>query len=184
MSMSASHAPELFHSWTSASRACPGLLHPGRVTRGTAVAAQTATMPSRLPELRREPTTAPDGLDVVLGAVAVAAAMVATARRALEPSFLPEPLRPTRVLAAWLRPLGRPGRVLRERLTADAIQRYDVLLPMVVDRALCRLRPTDLVRRHVDLDELVEGVDVDAIAERLDVQAVVGRVDLDAVASR
>src|SRR5436190_4812345 len=145
---------------------------------------QTATMPSRLPELRSEPTTAPDGLDVVMGAVAVAAGTVAAARKALEPSFLPEPLRPIRVLAAWLRPLGRQGRVFRARLTVEAIQRYDLVLPMVVDRVLRRLPLTDLIRRYVDLDELVAGVDLDAIAERLDVQAVVKRVDLDEVAGR
>jgi hypothetical protein len=141
-------------------------------------------MPSRLPELRAEPTTALDGFDVVLGVVAVASGTVRVARKALVPSFLPEPLRPASVLAAGLRPLGRHGRLFRERLTVDAMQRYDLLLPMVVDHVLRRLRLTDLVRRYVDLDALVAGVDLDAIAERLDVQAVVGRVDLDEVAGR
>ena len=141
-------------------------------------------MPSRLPALRREPTTALDGLDVVIGVVVIAAGMVRAARKALEPSFLPEPLRPASVLATWLRPLGRRGDVVRTRLTLEAVQRYTVLLPIVVDRVLVHLPLTDLVRRYVDLDELIKAVDLDAIAGRLDVDAVVRRVDVDEIAGR
>lgn len=139
-------------------------------------------MPNRLPEVRTDPTVPTEGLDVALGVVAVALGTAGALRRAVRPPDLPERLRPIHLLVANLRPLGRRGRALRRQLTTEMAQRYDVLLPVIVERALRTLPLTDLVRRYVDVNELVADVDLDAIAGRLDVQAVVGRVDFDEVA--
>lgn len=145
-------------------------------------------MPSRVPEVRPEPTAAPDTLDVVIGAaaivIAVASSVVSAMRWALEPAFLPMRLRPARALDAVLRPVGRRGRFWRERLTKESERRFDTVLPAIADLAMDRLHPTELVRRYVDLDGLIAGVDLDAVVERLDVQAVVDRVDVDDTARR
>jgi hypothetical protein len=145
-------------------------------------------MPSRALELRDEPPRALDAVDLAVGgasvAVAMGAAAVAAVGRALDPSFLPERLRPARVVARPLRPLISLGRVQRVRLTEEATRQLDVVVPVVAELIVSRLQLTELVRRHVDLDRIVAGVDLDAIAERLDLQAIVARVDLDEVAAR
>src|SRR4051812_47928365 len=112
------------------------------------------------------------------------ASTLEVARRALAPSFLPVRLRPATVLAACLRPVTRRGRSLRKHLATDAVVRFDALLPDVIDVAMKRLGPTELVRRYVDLDALVAGVDLDAVVAGVDLDAVVAGVDLDAVAAR
>jgi hypothetical protein len=117
----------------------------------------------------------------VLGVAEVAAATALAVRRALEPALLPERLRPLHVLAACARPLGRRGHILRGRLVAQGTQRYEMLLPAIVERMLGCLPLTELVLRHMDLDELVATVDLDAAVGRLDVQAVVAMLDLDEV---
>jgi hypothetical protein len=131
-----------------------------------------------------EPTSPAQSLDVVLGALAVAVTTAVSLGKALEPPALPERLRAVKLVASILGPLGRRGRVVRTRLAAEAVHQYEVLLPVVVEQSLVRLQLTDLVRRYVDLDELVATVDLDAAVKRLDVQAVVERVDLDEVARR
>jgi hypothetical protein len=122
----------------------------------------------RLPD---DAATAVTALDLVVGAVAVTATAVQATARAL---------RLTSLLAAGARPLVGLGATWRRRVIED----LEVVLPQVVDAALRRAHPTELVRRHVDLDSLVAEVDLDAVAARLDVEAIVARVDLDAVASR
>ena len=122
----------------------------------------------RLPE---DAVTALDVVDLAVGVIAVAATVTgATVRR----------LRVRRLLGAGARPVLRIGAVWRHRLLHD----IDDLLPELVDAAMRRMEPTELVRRYVDLDDLVAGVDLDAVAARLDVEAVIQRVDLDAIASR
>jgi hypothetical protein len=125
------------------------------------------------------------GAVVVAVTTAVAAGgAVRRGLRAVEPSFLPPALHPRRLVAVGLRPVARLGHGWRERVLADVVVRLDAALPVVVDVAMRRLQPTELVRRYVDLDELVGTVDLDAVAKRLDVQAVVARVDLDEAAAR
>lgn len=145
-------------------------------------------MPTRALELRAEPQRALEALDLAVGgaslATSVAGAVVAVVGRALEPAFLPERLRPAHVVAGALRPVIRVGRVQRVRLTQEAARRLDVVVPAVVELIVERIHLTDLVRRHVDVDQIVSGVDLDAIVERLDLQAIVARVDLDEVAAR
>jgi hypothetical protein len=132
-------------------------------------------------ELRLDTATLLRAVDLAVGVAGVAGE---AARGMLEPSFLPERLRPARALAVCVRPVARRGRHWRERLTTEAVAALDTALPVVLDVAMKRLQPTDLVRQYVDLDALVGSVDLDAVAERLDVQAVVARVDVDEIAAR
>jgi hypothetical protein len=149
-------------------------------------------MPSRALELRAEPPRALDGVDLVVGAASVATsvatsvggAVVVVVGRALEPSFLPERARPAHLAAGALRPLARVGRVQRLRLAQEAARQFDAIVPAVAELVVGRLQLTELVRRHVDVDQIVSGVDIDAIVDRLDLQAIVARVDLDEVAAR
>ena len=145
-------------------------------------------MPTRALELRAEPPRALDALDLAVGgaavATSVAGAVVVVVGRALEPTFLPERFRPGHVVAGAVRPLVRLGRAQRVRLGREAARQLDVVVPVVAELILDRLRLTELVRRHVDLDQVVSGVDLDAIVERLDLPAIVARVDLDEVAAR
>jgi hypothetical protein len=145
-------------------------------------------MPTRALELRGEPPASLDALDLVVGGASVATSMagavVTVVGRALEPAFLPERLRPAHVVAGTLRPLVRLGRVQRGRLTREAARQLDVVVPVVAELIVGRLQLTELVRRHVDVDQIVSGVDLDAIVERLDLQAIVARVDLDEIAAR
>lgn len=113
-----------------------------------------------------------DPLDVVVGLVAVALTAAQVVRRAVGPL---DPL--ARVL---LRPLAGLGRAARGRFG----ERVDALVPVVVDAGLRHLQPTEVIRRNVDLDQIVALVDLDAVASRLDVEAVIARVDLDAIAAR
>jgi len=145
-------------------------------------------MPSRALELRGEPPRALEALDLVVGGTAVALAVVSAVGtavgKALEPSFLPERLRPGHVMAGVLSPVIRVGRSQRARLTVEAVRQLDVVLPPAVDLVLSRLPLTDLVRRYVDLDAIVADVDLDAVAGRLDLEAIVARLDLDEIAAR
>ena len=133
-----------------------------------------------------------DPLDVALAVVAVALATTDAVRRAvrrrlapverlvLQPSFLPERARPGTWLSAGLRSAAARGRTRRERLGS----RFDALVPVAVDAAMRRVRPTEVIRRHVDLDELVARLAVDAVVARAARDAVAARVDVDAVAAR
>jgi hypothetical protein len=149
-------------------------------------------MPTRALEVRAEPPRALDVLDLAVGGASVATSMAGTVAgavvvgvgRALEPAFLPERFRPARAVEGALRPLIRLGRFQRGRLTYEAARQLDVVVPVVAESIVGRLQLTELVRRHVDVDQIVAGVDVDAIVDRLDLQAIVARVDLDEVAAR
>lgn len=123
---------------------------------------------NRLPD---DATTALVALDLAIGVVAAAVTAAQASARTL---------RLTPLLAAGARPLVRLGGAWRNRVVGDVL----AVLPPVMDAAIGWARPTELVRRHVDLDSLVAEVDLDAVAARIDVEAVIGRVDLDAVATR
>jgi hypothetical protein len=122
----------------------------------------------RLPD---DAATALTAVDLVVGGVAVVATVADATVRGLR-------LRP--VIAFGTRPLVRLGGVWRHRL----LEEVDALVPTVIDVAMRRVRPTELVKRYVDIDELVASVDLDAVAARLDIEAVIARVDLDAIAAR
>jgi hypothetical protein len=145
-------------------------------------------MPTRALELRGEAPRSLDALDLAVGGVSVAVsvggAVVTAVGRVLDPPFLPERVRPARVVSGTLRPLVRLGHVQRVRLTDEAVRQLDVIIPVVADLVVSRLQLTELVRRHVDLDAVVAGVDIEAIVDRLDLQAIVARVDLDEIAAR
>jgi hypothetical protein len=145
-------------------------------------------MPTRALELRADSPRALVALDLAVGgatvATSVAGSVVVAVGRVLEPAFLPERFRPAHVAAGALRPLVRLGRTQRVRLSQEAARQLDVVVPVVAELILDRLQLTQLVRRHVDLDQVVSGVDIDAIVDRLDLQAIVARVDLDEVAAR
>jgi hypothetical protein len=87
--------------------------------------------------------------------------------------------------ADWLEALARRGRQRRmDLLEHDLFEALDRVLPAVLEEMLRHVDLTDVVRRHVDLDAVVEEVDIDAIAGRLDLDAVVDRLDMDAVLDR
>jgi hypothetical protein len=60
----------------------------------------------------------------------------------------------------------------------------DELVPLVLDNLLRRIRLTDVILGHVDLDQVVAAVDLEDPVARVDVEAVTNRVDLDALAQR
>jgi hypothetical protein len=68
-----------------------------------------------------------------------------------------------------------------ERAAAGAAR---ATLRWAVEGAVSALDLTELVRAHVDLDELAAAIDVDAVVARADVDAVVARTDLDAALDR
>ncbi|WP_051551492.1 hypothetical protein [Nocardioides sp. URHA0020] len=81
----------------------------------------------------------------------------------------------------WLLHAARRGAERRSWLEVELRALLDVLVPAIAQALLRRMDLTDVVRRHVDLDELVATVDLDGVAARLDLDAVVGRLDLDRI---
>jgi hypothetical protein len=137
-----------------------------------------------MPQPRIDSRVILDALDFAIGAAGIAATVVEESLRALDPPFVPRRLRPRSLVVAISHSVVHRGRSRRTSLTDVAVPWFDGALPVALDAVMKHLDPTDLVRRYVDLDELVAAVDLDAVAERLDVQAVVARVDLDDVATR
>ena len=113
----------------------------------------------RLPEDAAAALTA---VDLVVGVVAVSAAVATRAAQTLRVDGL---------VARAAAPFLATGAVIRGRI----VREVDAWAPGLVDLA---------VRRYVDLDGLVATVDLDAVAQRLDVEAVIETVDLDEVAKR
>ena len=75
-------------------------------------------------------------------------------------------------LAAWAR-------------TGDAEHAAgDTSLDMLVEVILERLDLTELVRRHLDINAVVDGLDPDPIVARLDMDALTDRIDIDALVER
>lgn len=106
---------------------------------------------------------------------------------ALRPPLVPSQLQPAQLLAPVadrLVPVADRGAAQRRALVQAVSRRLDELVPQVLAEVLRRARPTELVLRYVDLDEVVAAVDLDEAAARLDVERVVDRVDVDRVVSR
>lgn len=96
------------------------------------------------------------------------------------PPFVPARLQPAAVLAD----AARRGARRRSQATEGVERLVAEWTPAIVDLVLSRLDLTNLVLRHVDIDEVVGAADVDAVAARLDLEAVIQRIDLDAVVGR
>jgi hypothetical protein len=93
----------------------------------------------------------------------------------------------------WAQAAADRGAAERASVARRVTAWLDRLVPVLVDELLHRVELTELVRRNVDLNRVIEGVDLDAavarvdldqVAARLDLDAVVGRVDLDLVVRR
>lgn len=95
----------------------------------------------------------------------------------LRPPLVPERHQP----GTWLVLAARRGRARRETLVREVTAQLDVLVPSVARALLGRIDLTELVRRYVDLDELVGSVDLDRAVERVDLEAVIARLDLDRI---
>ncbi|GAA4756950.1 hypothetical protein GCM10023350_48240 [Nocardioides endophyticus] len=81
----------------------------------------------------------------------------------------------------WVVVAGHRGAARRERLVVEVTTMLDLLVPAIADALLRRLDLTDVVRRYVDLDDLVASVDLDKAVRRVDIDAVIGRLDLDRI---
>jgi hypothetical protein len=155
---------------------------PGGVPATTA-----ASPPARRP---LPPAPVPD---VVVGSAEVAVHVVTrTAHVARVAMAVVAP-----VVGVAVRPLPRrlqPAELVRKaaargaqrRLSAQdqAASLLDELVPLVLDSLLRRIRLTEVILDHVDLDQVVAAVDLEPAVARVDVEAVTNRVDLDALAQR
>jgi uncharacterized protein YjbI with pentapeptide repeats len=141
------------------------------------------------PSARRDPSALP--VDLVLGASALSVALATTAARRMGSVARPV-VRLAARAAPGVPPRFQPERLLssvtsrgasrRAALGADLSRVLDAVVPWAADQALRRLRLTDVVLEHVDLDAVVAAVDVEAVLDRVDLTAVVlQRVDLDAL---
>lgn len=127
-------------------------------------------------------------VDVGLGIVgASAGAGLAVARTAAGSSllrsavgwrapFVPARLQPTTVLAG----LARRGARHRAWARQGAERLLNQWTPVVAELVVSRLDLTDIVTRHVELDDVVREVDIEAVIARIDLDAVVKTIDLDA----
>lgn len=150
------------------------------------VPASTTWSPGRAPS--RAP--AASAQDVVVGSADIAVRVAMRGARAAGFLVTPAYRVAVRPLPRRLRPAELARRVAergaRQRLSAQerAARILDELVPLVLDSVLRRIRLTELILGHVDLDEVVAAVDLDAPVARVDVAAVTSRVDLDALAGR
>jgi hypothetical protein len=104
------------------------------------------------------------------GMRAVAGPLVgAVAGIALRPPLVIESYQPV----TWLRWLAQQGEDQRSAWQQEASDLLDVVVPAVAAALLQRLNVTDIVRRHVDFDELIETVDLAGLTE-----TVIAEVDL------
>ena len=130
-----------------------------------------------------------EAVDVVTGALAAVAAALwvvvspaATGVRAglSRAGRLAGVLVPERSVAA----LGARGARTRAEAERRASAMLATIVRQVVEAVLRVTNPTDLVRRHVDLDALAREIDVRAVVDRVDLDVLAARLDLDAVAAR
>ena len=143
-----------------------------------------------------EPIPGPDRLTAVdltiglaLSAVGLAAGVGRRVAGVARPVALPLTalvLRPPVVAeryqpGTWVVVAGHRGAARRERLIVEVTALLDLLVPVVADALLRRMDLTEVVRRYVDLDDLVASVDLDRAVERVDLDAVIGRLDLDRI---
>jgi hypothetical protein len=130
-----------------------------------------------------------DAVDLALGAGVVATTVAVTAVRpfvtaAVGVVRLGARISGNRPHTGLARQLADRGEAVREGLARAAAEVVRWVLPQAVDRALATIDVTDLVRAHVDLDELAKFLDVDAVVARVDLDAAVAKVDLDAAVAR
>jgi hypothetical protein len=135
---------------------------------------------------------APNAVDVVLGAAAIATwtavsvtkgvarAVRPLGHAVLHPPLIDERLHPARAVE---RLAGR-GRRARREIGIDLERLVTAVVPAVVQEVLDAIDLNAIVRERVDIDGLVVTVDLDAIIDRVDIDAVVGRVDVDAIIDR
>lgn len=127
-------------------------------------------------------------VDVVLGIVGASAGAGLTVARTATGSpllrsavgwrapLVPARLQPTTVLAG----LARRGARHRAWARQGAERLLNQWTPVVAELVVSRLDLTDIVTRHVELDDVVREVDIEAVIARIDLDAVVKTIDLDA----
>ena len=93
----------------------------------------------------------------------------------VSPAYWPE---------TWLRDLSRRGDRRRVEVLRSLSDLLDTLVPVVVQELLDRIDLTEVVRRYVDLDRVVEDVDLDAAVARVDLDAVARQLDVAAIIER
>jgi hypothetical protein len=131
-------------------------------------------------------------LDAAVGAAASVVAVADTVGRRIGAGARPVAgvARRVPVVSSLHVPLGRLSELARrgEQRRGDLLRTVSSLLdsvvPLVAEALLRRVDLTEVVKQHVDLDEVVASVDLDHAAARLDVDAVAKRIDLDAVVDR
>jgi hypothetical protein len=132
------------------------------------------------------------GIDIALGAAAVALEAGVSARRRLapvtrplgrfllHPPGLPQAAQPAHLIDS----AAKVGRSRRAALAAEVSRVLDTLVPAVLAEVLRRARLTEQVIRYVDLDAVVAAVDLDKAVARVDLDRAVARVDVEAVVDR
>ncbi len=144
--------------------------------------------PPDVPAARPEAELVVDVALGILGAsVRVGVAVVrATAESSLvrsvaawRPPLVPVRLQPASIVAD----IAKRGARDRAWVAESVVRLLDEWTPVIAELVVSRLDLTDIVTRHVDIDEIVEAVDLDAVAARIDLDAIVQRIDLDAAVS-
>jgi len=131
-------------------------------------------------------------VDAVLGLGLILADRARQVAQAVEPRVRPlslllaVPVGLGRSIAEqrWVAGLVEAGTLGRWQATENLRLLAHRAVPQLVDAALRLVDLTDVVRRNVDLDAIVDDVDVDAVVARVDLDAVVDRIDVDAIVSR
>ena len=118
-----------------------------------------------------------------------AAVLVARGAEKVGRPFLRVVLRPPVVSPAywpetWLRDLSHRGDRRRVEVLRSLSDLLDTLVPIVVQEVLTRIDLTEVVRRYVDLDEIVADVDLDAAVARVDIDAAARHVDVYSIIER
>jgi hypothetical protein len=118
-----------------------------------------------------------------------AAVLVARGAEKVGRPFLRVVLRPPVVSPAywpetWLRDLSHRGDRRRLEVLRSLSDLLDSLVPIVAQEVLTRIDLTEVVRRYVDLDEIVADVDLDAAVARVDIDAAARHVDVYSIIER
>ncbi len=111
---------------------------------------------------------------------ATAESSVVRSVAAWRPPLVPARLQPASIVAD----IAKRGARDRAWVTESVVRLLDEWTPVIAELVVSRLDLTDIVTRHVNIDEIVEAVDLDAVAARIDLDAVVQRIDLDAIVQR
>ncbi|MGZ4622468.1 MAG: hypothetical protein ACXVGD_10245 [Blastococcus sp.] len=125
-----------------------------------------------------------DAVDVVVGAGVVAARVAATVARPFVAAAAGALRVGARLAPRQLEELAGRGELVRARLERSAADAFRRLLPRAVASTLSALDLTELIRAHVDLDEIATKLDVDAVVARADLEAIIDRLDIDGIVAR